>query len=69
MTGGHANGRPGSYPVAMDPLGSDSQASNAAPQRRTSGWPPTRNEWIGLIVALVLGTVAVVVLGWYGVLR
>ncbi len=41
----------------------------AEQQRRTNGWPPTRTEWIGLIVAVVLGTLAVVVLGWFGVLR
>lgn len=39
------------------------------PARRTSGWPPTRNEWIGFAVALVVATVLVVVLGWFGVLR
>ena len=48
----------------MDPLGTDAQQ-----ERRTNGWPPTRNEWIGLVVALVLATLAVVVLGWYGILR
>jgi len=42
---------------------------SAEQQRRTNGWPPTRKEWIGLIVALVLGTIAVVVFGWFGVLR
>ena len=42
---------------------------DSQPEHRTSEWPPTRNEWIGLIVAIVLGTLAVVVLGWYGVLR
>lgn len=43
--------------------------SPAAAPARTSGWPPTRNEWIGLIVAVVLGTLAVVLIGWLGVLR
>jgi len=48
-----------SYPRAMSPQ----------QQHRTSGWPPTRNEWIGLAVALVIGTLLVVVLGWFGALR
>jgi hypothetical protein len=38
-------------------------------QRRTSGWPPTRNEWIGFVVALVIATTLFVLLGWFQVLR
>ena len=42
---------------------------SSQPQHRTSGWPPTRNEWIGLVAALIIGTFLVVVLGWFGALR
>ncbi len=58
-----------------EPMDSESIGTRAAGSdvtrvaRRTSGWPPTRNEWIGLIVAVVLGVLAVVVLGWFGALR
>lgn len=49
-----------SYPVAMT---SDPQP------RRTSGWPPTRKEWIGFALALVIATTLFVLLGWFQVLR
>ena len=39
------------------------------PGHRTSGWPPTKNEWIGFFFALALATAVFVLLGWYGVLR
>lgn len=48
-----------SYPRAM----------SSQQQHRTSGWPPTRNEWVGLAVAVIIGTLLVVVLGWFGALR
>jgi hypothetical protein len=50
----------GTYPV---PMTSDQQ------QRRTSGWPPTKREWVGFAVALVVATSLFVLLGWFQVLR
>ena len=38
-------------------------------ERRTSGWPPTKQEWIGFAVAVVVATSLFVLLGWYQVLR